>query len=39
MKGIMYGKEKNMVSAVEPIYYGKRFNDFMINNVFIVGEN
>ena len=39
IKGIIYGKEKNMVSAVEPEYYGKRFNDFMIKNVFIVGEN
>ena len=38
LKGIIYGKEKNMVSAVEPEYYGKRFNDFMKNNVFVVGE-
>ena len=38
IKGIVYGKEKNMVSAVEPEYYGKRFNDFMMKNVFIVGE-
>lgn len=39
MKGILYGKEKNMVSAVEPIYYAERFNDFMTKKVFIVGEN
>ena len=38
LKGIIYGKEKNMVSAVEPEYYGKRFNEFMKNNVFVVGE-
>ena len=38
IKGIVYGKEKNMISAVEPEYYGNRFNDFMIEKVFIIGE-
>ena len=38
MKGIINGKENNMISAVEPEYYGNRFNDFMIKNVFVVGE-
>ena len=37
-KGLYYGKEKNMVSAVEPNYYGDRFEDFMKKKVFIVGE-
>lgn len=39
MKGIINGKENNMISAVEPEYYGNRFNEFMIKNVFVVGEN
>ena len=39
LKGIIYGKEKNMISAVEPQYYGTRFYDFMMKNVFVVGEN
>ena len=39
LKGIIYGKEKNMISAVEPEYYGNRFYDFMMKNVFFVGEN
>ena len=38
MKGIINGKENNMISAVEPEYYGDRFNDFMMKNVFVVGE-
>ena len=33
LKGIIYGKEKNMISAVEPQYYGTRFYDFMMKNV------
>jgi hypothetical protein len=37
-KGLYYGKEKNMISAVEPNYYGERFKDFMGKKVFIVGE-
>ena len=38
MKGIINGKENNMISAVEPEYYGDRFKDFMMKNVFIEGE-
>ena len=38
MKGIINGKENNMISAVEPEYYGSRFYEFMMKNVFIVGE-
>ena len=34
-KGVFYGKEKNMISCVEPNYYGERFQDFMTKNVFI----
>ena len=37
-KGIYYGKEKNMISAVESHYYGDRFFNFMAEKVFIVGE-
>jgi hypothetical protein len=28
-----------MISSVEPEYYGDRFHDFMVEKVFIVGEN
>ena len=38
-KSLLYGKEKNMISSVEPEYYGDRFHDFMVEKVFIVGEN
>ena len=38
MKGIINGKENNMISAVEPEYYGDRFKDFMMKNVFVEGE-
>ena len=38
MKGIINGKENNMISAVEPEYYGNRFNEFMQKNVFVMGE-
>ena len=34
-KGVFYGKEKNMISCVEPNYYGERFQDFMTKYVFI----
>ena len=34
-KGVLYGKEKNMISAVEPNYYGERFQNFMTKNVFV----
>ena len=34
-KGIYFGKEKNMISAVNPGFYGDRFQDFMIQNVFV----
>ena len=37
-KGIIYGKERNMISAVEPEYYAKRFYDFMEKYVFVEGE-
>ena len=37
-KAILYTKERNMISAVEPDYYSKRFYDFMEKNVFIEGE-
>ena len=39
VKGITVGKEKNMISAVEPDYYGNRFKDFMIKNVFVFEPN
>ena len=39
IKGITVGKEKNMISAVEPDYYGNRFKDFMIKNVFVFEPN
>ena len=39
LKAIIYGKDKNMISAVEPTFYGIRFNEFMTKNVFITGEN
>ena len=35
-KGIYFGKEKNMISCVEPNYYGERFQDFMMKNVFVM---
>ena len=35
-KGIYFGKEKNMISCVEPNYYGERFQDFMKKNVFVM---
>ena len=35
-KGIYFGKEKNMISCVEPNYYGERFRNFMIKNVFVL---
>ena len=35
VKGIYFGKEKNMISAVDPGYYGERFQDFMTKNVFV----
>ena len=38
MKGIINGKENNMISAVDPEYYGNRFNEFMQKNVFVMGE-
>ena len=34
-KGIYFGKEKNMISCVEPGFYGERFQDFMLKNVFV----
>ena len=34
-KGLFYGKEKNMISAVEPNYYGERFQNFMTKYVFV----
>ena len=37
-KGLIYGKEKNMISAVEPDFYGDRFYNFMTKNVFVIGE-
>ena len=36
VKGIYFGKEKNMISCVEPNYYGERFQDFMKKNVFVM---
>ena len=36
LKGIYFGKEKNMISCVEPNYYGERFRNFMIKNVFVL---
>ena len=36
VKGIYFGKEKNMISAVDPGYYGERFQDFMTKNVFVL---
>ena len=36
VKGIYFGKEKNMISCVEPNYYGERFQDFMMKNVFVM---
>ena len=39
LKGIALGKEKNMISAVEPGYYGERFKDFMLKNVFVLEPN
>ena len=39
LKSIYNGKEKNMVSAVEPILYGDRFFEFMTKKVFVMGEN
>ena len=39
LKGITLGKEKNTISAVEPDYYGNRFKDFMIKNVFVFEPN
>ena len=35
LKGIYFGKEKNMISAVPPGFYGDRFQDFMSNKVFV----
>ena len=35
-KGIYFGKEKDMISCVEPNYYGERFRNFMIKNVFVL---
>jgi len=35
VKGIYFGKEKNMISAVDPEFYGERFQDFMTKNVFV----
>ena len=35
LKGIYFGKEKNMISCVEPGFYGERFQDFMLKNVFV----
>ena len=37
-KGLIYGNEKNMISAVEPDFYGDRFYNFMTKNVFVIGE-
>ena len=39
LKGIYFGKEKNMISAVEPGYYGEWFKDFMLKNVFVLEPN
>ena len=39
LKGIYFGKEKNMISCVEPDYYGERFRNFMIKNVFVLEPN
>ena len=35
IKGIYFGKEKDMISAVEPGFYGERFKNFMVKNVFV----
>ena len=35
VKGIYYGKEKNMISCVDPGFYGERFQNFMLKNVFV----
>ena len=35
VKGIYFGKEKDMISAVDPGFYGERFQDFMTKNVFV----
>ena len=37
-KGLIYGKEKNMISAVRHELYAQRFFDFMTKNVFIHRE-
>lgn len=35
VKGLIYGKESNMISAVRHELYGERFFNFMTKNVFI----
>jgi hypothetical protein len=37
LKGIYYGKNKNMVSCIPPDLYGKRFFNFMKEKVFVYG--
>ena len=39
LKVIYFGKEKNMISCVEPNYYGERFRNFMTKNVFVLEPN
>jgi len=34
-KGLIYGKEKDMISAIRHDLYAKRFFNFMTKNVFI----
>jgi len=36
VKGIYYGKEKNMISCVHPDFYGDRFRNFMNKYVFVL---
>ena len=35
IKTYLKGKDKNKISAVEPVYYQKRFYDFMKNKVLL----